>query len=177
MLKGDKIYFKPVEKKDLEKRIEWINNSEIQLTLNYNTPISYGSAEAWYNRISSDRTRKEFSIFCIHNDEYIGFCGLINIDPQIRKGELHCVIGEKRYHNGGYGTESYKLLTEYAFLELGLNKVYGYQLVENSAAHRVVEKLGWKRDGCLRDDIFSHGMLRDRYVVSILRNEWIINQK
>lgn len=175
MLQGSKVFLRPVEKNDLKKRVEWLNNPDIQSTLNYETPVSLASTEAWFNRIVVDSNRKEFSVFCTRTEKYIGFCGLIHIERPVMKAELHCVIGDINYHNGGYGTDVYQLLTEYGFLELGLNKIYGYQLINNPAAHRVVEKLGWKRDGFLREDIFSHGQIRDRYIVSILRKDWNMN--
>lgn len=172
ILKGEKVYLKLIEEEDLKKRVEWINDSEIQDTLNYDTPTSYAKTKAWFNKILLDSTRREFSIFTVKNDEYIGFCGLFKIEVPIMKAELHCVIGNKKYHRGGFGTEAYKLLMDYGFIELGLNKIYGYQLVHNGAAHRVVEKLGWKRDGLLRQDIYSHGSIKDRWAVSVLREDW-----
>jgi RimJ/RimL family protein N-acetyltransferase len=172
ILRGKKVYLKLIEEKDLQKRVEWINNSDIQNTLNYDVPTSLAKTKAWFNKILLDNSRREFSIFTVENDEYVGFCGLFNIEMPIMKAELHSVIGNKEYHGGGYGTETYKLLMDYGFKELGLNKIYGYQLVYNYAAHRVVEKLGWKRDGLLRKDVLSHGEIKDRYIVSILKEDW-----
>ena len=172
LLRGSKVYLRLIEEEDIPARVEWINDREIQSTLNYDIPTSISKTKAWFHRIQLDNTRREFSIFTCDGDKYIGFCGLINIQSPVMRAELHCVIGEKGFHHGGYGTEAYKLLTNYGFAELGLNRVYGYQLIHNAAAHRVVEKLGWKREGLLRRDVFSHGSLNDRFVVAILREDW-----
>lgn len=171
-LTGKKVYLKLIEEKDLMKRVDWINDPVIQNTLNYDVPTSLSKTKAWFNKILLDNSRREFSIFTTENDEYIGFCGLFKIEVPVMKAELHCVIGNKEYQRGGYGTEAYSLLQDYGFEELGLHKIYGYQLDYNAAAHRVVEKLGWKRDGLLRNDILSHGKLKDRYIVSIIRADW-----
>lgn len=172
MLKGNKVYLKLIETEDIPKRVEWINDPIIQDTLNYDVPTSVGKTTAWFQKIQLDQTRREFSIFTIDDDEYIGFCGLFNIQIPVMKAELHCVIGNRSYQKGGYGTEAYKLLQDYGFEELGLNRIYGYQLEHNAAAHRVIEKLGWKREGLLRNDLFSHGKLKSRYIVSIIREDW-----
>lgn len=172
ILKGEKVYLKPLEEQDIDKRTEWINDEEIQATLNYDYPAAYSKGKYWYQKAVMDQSRRDFSVFTASDDKHIGFCGLINIEDRIRKAELYAVIGEKDYWKGGYGTETYGILMRFGFLELGLEKIYGYQLVHNMGAHRVVEKLGWKRDGLLRKDLFSHGKLVDRYVVSILREEW-----
>ena len=172
LLKGEKVYLKLIEEKDMQQRAEWINDVGIQATLNYDIPTSVDKTKAWFHKIVLDNSRREFSIFTIDGDKYIGFCGIFNIQVPVMKGELHCVIGNKDYQHGGYGTDAYRILTNYGFRELGLNRIYGYQLTHNIAAHRVVEKLGWKREGILRQDVFSHGECHDVYVVGILREDW-----
>lgn len=171
-LRGKKVYLKLIEEQDLEKRAEWINDPVIQDTLNYDVPTSLSKTKAWFHKIQLDSSRREFSVFTVDGDEYIGFCGLFNIQVPVMKAELHCVIGNRDYQSGGYGTEAYSLFQDFGFEELGLNRIYGYQLGHNAAAHRVVEKLGWKREGLLRNDLFSHGKLKDRYVVAIIREDW-----
>ena len=171
-LRGKKVYLKHIEEADMEKRAEWINDPIIQDTLNYDVPTSVSKTKAWFHKILLDSSRREFSIFTVDDNEYIGFCGLFNIQIPVMKAELHCVVGNRDYWRGGYGTEAYSLLQDFGFEELGLNRIYGYQLGHNAAAHRVVEKLGWKREGLLRNDLFSHGKLKDRYLVSIIRQDW-----
>lgn len=172
MLKGKKIYLRLLEKDGLQKRVEWINDPEIQKTLNYDYPSSLARTEKWFDKIVMNLSRRDFEVYTIEDDEYIGFCGLMNIQMPVMKAELYAVIGNKDYWRGGYGTDIYRTLVNYGFLELGLNKIYGYQLTHNEGAHRVVEKLGWKRDGLLRQDLYSHGKIVDRYIVSILREDW-----
>lgn len=174
VLKGEKIYLKPVEKCELQKRAEWVNDPEVQATLNFvHYPVSLARMEKWFDNILYDLSRRDFSVYTIKRNEYIGFCGFINIDNLVMKAELYVTIGKKEYWNGGYGTDTYKTIMKYGFIELGLNKIYGYQLEKNIGAHKVVQKLGWQRDGLLRHDIFSHGKIKNRYVVSILREDWL----
>lgn len=171
-LTGEKIYLKLFEKEDIPKRVEWINDSKIQDTLNYDVPTSISKTTAWFNKTLLDNSRREFSIFAKDANQYIGFCGLFNIKTPVMKAELHCVIGDKEYHSGGYGTDAYRVLTNYGFEELGLNRIYGYQLEHNVGAHKVIEKLGWQREGLLRQNTYSHGEIKDQYIVSIIRQDW-----
>ena len=172
LLRSERLFLRLVEKPDLPQRVAWINDPEIQHTLNYDYPTSLARTEKWFDKAVMAPSRRDFSIFALETSECIGFGSLLNIDWLVKKAELSMVIGNRSYWGGGYGTESYKLLINYGFLELGLNKIYGYQLKHNHAAHRVVEKLGWTREGLLRQDLYSHGRIRDRYVVSILREVW-----
>lgn len=172
LLRGEKVFLRLIEEEDMPLRAAWINDADIQSTLNYDVPTSASKTRAWFHKAQMDPSRREFTIFTAADNRPIGFCGIFNIQVPVMKGELHCVIGEKRFQHGGYGTEAYRLLTNYGFQELGLNRIFGYQLTQNVAAHRCVEKLGWKREGLLRQDIFSHGALHDRYVVAITRDDW-----
>ena len=173
ILTGKKVYLKLIEEKDMEQRAKWINDPEIQNTLMYDIPTSGDKTRAWFRKVVLDSSRREFSIFTFDGDKYIGFCGILNIEAPVMNGEHHCVIGEKAYQSGGYGTEAYRLLINYGFKELGLNKIYGYQLTHNFASHRVAEKLGWTVEGVLRQHFFAHGKRYDAHLVSILRDEWL----
>ncbi len=176
LLKGKKVYLKLMEEEDIPNRVKWINDPKIQDTLNYDIPTSVSKTKRWFNNMVMDPSRREFSIFTVDGDKHIGFCGLFHIEVPVMKAELHTVIGESDYWSGGYGTEVYKLLEDYGFTELGLNKIYGYQLLHNKGAHRVVEKLGWVREGLLRQHSYSHGFIKDVYFVSILKEDWLKNQ-
>lgn len=177
MLKGDKVFLKLIERSGLPERVKWINDPEIQKTLLYDYPTSQARTEKWFDKIALDLTRRDFEIYTHKTSmslgpEYIGFCGLMNIEVPVMKAELYAVIGDKKCWSGGFGTEVYKLLVNYGFEELGLNKIYGYQLENNIGAHRVVEKLGWVREGLLRDEIYAHGKLHNLFTVSITRKDW-----
>lgn len=173
MLVGNKVYLKLIEKEGLVKRVEWINDPEIQATLNYDYPTSLARTESWFNKVIFDLTRRDFEVYDKESNKYIGFAGLMDIKYPIMKAEFYTVIGDKSYWRGGYGTDVYRVLVDYGFKELGLNKIYGYQLLHNEGAHKVIERLGWKRDGLLREDLYSHGKIVDRYIVSILRKDWV----
>lgn len=173
ILLSERITLKLVEKEDLVKRVEWINDSDIQYTLNYDYPTSIAKTYKWFEKIIVDTSRIDFSIFSKKENKYIGFCGLIDINYRVKKAELYITIGEKSIWGNGYGTEVYKILMEYAFRELGLNKTYIYYLSHNKGTEKIMEKIDWTVEGLLRQDKYSHGKIVDRYVASILKNEWI----
>ena len=175
VLIGNKVYIRPVEREDLNQRVDWINDPEVQATLNYDYPVSRARTEKWFEAVVLDPVRRDFSVCTLDTEEYIGFCGLLDFSVRERKAELYATIGAKEFWRGGFGTDTYRVLVNYGFQELGLNRIYGYQLLHNAGAHRVVEKLKWTREGLLREDLFSHGRLVDRYLVAILREDWEAN--
>ena len=83
---------------------------------------------------------------------------------QIRLGEA-----EERGH--GYGTEAVRLLLDFAFKDLNLHRVYLRVFVTNEAALRVYEKVGFVREGVLREAAYIDGKYVDVAVLGILRDE------
>ena len=175
ILQGNYLHLRLVEEEDILKRVEWINDPVIQSSLHYDYPTSLARGRKWFDRILLDTSRVDFSIFTNESDKYIGFCGLINIDRNAMKAELYNVIGEKDAQGKKFGTEAEKITVNYGFKELGLNRIFGYVNVDNHASLKVVANIGWKMEGTLRQDLWAHGKLYDRNVVSILREEWVMH--
>lgn len=173
ILKGSRVILVPLEKKHLCKRVEYINDPEIQDTLNFDYPTSLAKTEAWFSKNVLSPNRMDFAIESEDGD-IVGFGGYVNIDRTVKKAELYIFIS-KAYWFGGFGREAYKLITNYGFIELGLNRIYAFQLAHNEKAHNSVKKIGWSIEGFLRDDVYSHGELKSRSVAAILRNEWVVN--
>lgn len=173
ILEGSRVVLVPIERKHLEKRVEFINDPAVQATLNFDYPTSLAKTEAWFSKNVLAPNRVDFALES-KNGDVIGFGGFVGIDRVVKKAELYIFIG-KDFWLGGYGRETYKLITNYGFIELGLNRVYGYQLGHNQKANNSVKKIGWTVEGFLKDDIFSHGEVKGRSVVAILRDEWVEN--
>lgn len=173
LLRGQKVWLRCVQHSDLAARTEWINDPRVQQTLSFDFPTSYERTQAWFNRAILDSTRRDFSIIEAATGRYIGFAGLLNIDHRASKAEVYVTIGQVSSWGKGYGSEAYALLAEFGFSEVGLNRLYAYQLAHNTGSLRAVEKAGFRIEGRLRQDVFSHGALRDRYITAILRDEWL----
>lgn len=175
-LKGKRISLALVEREHLKKRVDFLNDPEVQKTLNFDFPTSLAKTEAWFSKNVLAPNRVDFAFLANDTSEVIGFGGFINIQQKTRKAELYIFIGDKSYWGKGFGRDGYKLLVNYGFGELGLDRIYLYQLAENTRAIKATETLGWHTEGLLRKDIWSHGELKDQYILSILRQEWENNE-
>src|SRR5699024_1089041 len=157
MLNGKQIYLRLMEEKDVSYKVKWINNHEFRHTLNFDYPLSEISTQKWLHSVSGDSSRKDFIVCHKDNDEPIGYCGLIGIDNKNSKAESYMGIGNLEFQGKGIGYDIRKVLLNYAFDELGLNKVYAYVWKENTPMLNLNEKVGFQIEGLLRQDIFSHG--------------------
>ena len=81
--------------------------------------------------------------------------------------------GVAREHWGrGIASEAAQAVTDYAFTELGVEKVAARVDPRNVASVRVLEKLGMQREGVLRSQVVRWGERADRALYGILREDW-----
>lgn len=175
-LTGKRISLALLEREHLKKRVEFLNDPEVQATLNFDYPTSLAKTEAWFSKNVLASNRVDFAFISNETADTIGFGGFINVNAKARKAELYIFIGDKSCWGKGFGRDGYKLLVNYGFAEMGLDRIYLYQLADNTRAIKATEALGWQTEGLLRQDIWSHGELKDQYVLSILRDEWKGNE-
>ena len=64
------------------------------------------------------------------------------------------------------------LLVRHAFETLNLNRVWLHVYEDNPRAVRVYEKVGFKKEGVLRQESFRHGRYWDTITMAVLREEW-----
>lgn len=71
----------------------------------------------------------------------------------------------------GYATEAAGALLRWAFDTLDLNRVQAETDTRNVASARVLEKLGFLREGTLREDCIVNGEVSDSWVYGLLRRD------
>jgi RimJ/RimL family protein N-acetyltransferase len=72
----------------------------------------------------------------------------------------------------GYAQEAVMLLVDYLFSGYPVERVAAFTDVENLPSQRVLEKLGFEREGVLRRSTFRDGRWCDLAMYSVLRSEW-----
>jgi RimJ/RimL family protein N-acetyltransferase len=77
-----------------------------------------------------------------------------------------------RYWGKGYATEAARAMVAFGFGELRLHRIWARCVADNVASYRVLEKVGMRREGCLREEEWIKGRWRDTLVYGILDHEW-----
>ncbi len=170
MWQGVNISIRRFEKHDIPKKVEWINDPANNRYLHYDLPLRVDKTEEWFDR-NRDRTDR-FDAVIEADGVPIGVVGLLSIDRKNGKAEHYITIGEAAYRGRGISRDASRLVIEYGFEELGLNRIYFYTETGNAVVHHVYESLGFQREGCLRGDLFSNGQYIDRYVYGLMREDW-----
>ncbi|MGD7706533.1 GNAT family N-acetyltransferase [Microlunatus sp. Y2014] len=101
----------------------------------------------------------------------IGWCTFNSWNPDFRSASLGYAISPTAWGRG-YATESARAVLDWAFATLDLNRVQAETDTRNLASARVLEKLGFVREGTLRQDCIVNGDVSDTWVYGLLRSEW-----
>lgn len=79
---------------------------------------------------------------------------------------------DPRYWGYGYATEAAGALLAFGFQELGLHRVWAGCIAENIASARVMEKIGMRQEGHLRENEWMKDRWWDTLLYAILEDEW-----
>jgi [ribosomal protein S5]-alanine N-acetyltransferase len=119
----------------------------------------------------AERTLFQWGIARAEDDGVVGTCTLASLDPMHRRAELGFALG--RAHWGrGYVAEALPALLDFAFGELALHRLEADVDPRNAASIRALERLGFQREGYLRERYLLGGEAQDAVFYGLLRTEW-----
>ena len=103
-------------------------------------------------------------------------CGLVYMNMVHRHADLSLYIGAKDEYidETGYADDACRILLEYGFKELGLNKVWTEIYSFDDKKKKLYEKIGFHLDGTLRQNYFHNGKWYDSMIYSLLSAEYEI---
>lgn len=136
-------------------------------------PYPDGAAETWI-RSHSDLFQKRknvvFAITCTEDARLLGAIGLV-IQSIHNRAELGYWVG-KPHWGKGYCTEAARAVLAFGFIELELNRIYAHHMQRNPGSGRVMEKLGMRYEGLMRQHFKKWGQFEDILAYGLLREEF-----
>ena len=142
-------------------------------TLNIPHPYRDGVAEAWiltHRQLFRVGVLANFAVVLRGSEELIGAIGL-RIEAVHGRAELGYWIGLPHWGKG-FCTEAARAVLDYGFNVLGLMRIHASHLKRNPASGRVMQKLGMRREGRLRNHVRKNDVLEDLEIYAILRHEF-----
>jgi len=155
-----------VEKEDLPLLQDWWNEPEFAGIYNpLDAQQSKTDIDKRYEKLGSE---KAWFLILKKDGSKIGFLGMGVLGDWWEIGFV--LIPSER--GKGYGTEAVQIAVDYLFMSKGIVRIQAGTLIDNVASQKVLEKVGFKREGRIRKGIFSWGNWVDLYLYGILREEW-----
>lgn len=171
MILGEKTRLRAIEREDVPRFVDWLNDPEVAYYLGRLPLLSRAEEERWFEETLKDGRHR---ILAIDTKEgvHIGSIGLHNLDWKNGSGELGIMIGDKNYWGKGYGTDAVRSLLRFGFQDLNLHRIFLRVYDFNPRAIRCYEKCGLQREGLHRDAAFINGQYHHELVMGLLRPEF-----
>jgi ribosomal-protein-alanine N-acetyltransferase len=172
-LRTDRLRLRPFNDSDASALFELHSNEHV---------LRYWDSPPWSERSRADLfiatcrqieesgTGTRLAVDRDSDGTFIGWCGLTRWNPDFRSASLGYCFDDAAWGHG-YATEAAQALLQWAFDALGLNRVQAETDTRNAASARVLEKLGFVREGTLREDCVVNGEVSDSWVYGLLRRE------
>jgi ribosomal-protein-alanine N-acetyltransferase len=103
--------------------------------------------------------------------ELIGTCGFYDWVKTDYRAEIGYDL-DPAYWGRGLMTEALRIVLVYGFKKMGLNRVQAIIESRNIRSLQLIRRLGFKKEGVLRQKSFFNGTFRDDVCFSLLRGEW-----
>lgn len=167
-----RLRLRPWRPEDKPALLRHADNPKVARNLSniFPSPYTESDADAWFEARALDKEpRRIFAIEC--DGQAAGGIGIHTRDDILaRTAEIGYWIGEAHWGRG-YATEALKAVVSYAFQTFDYHRLEAYHFGWNPASGRVLEKAGFKLEGCLREQICKNGEFTDAFVYGVLRDE------
>lgn len=172
MLRSDSIRLRPVQERDLEVLYSAFNDLEYRGAY---FPVGLQSESKFRHKFQEDGfwTDQEGMLLIVTpEDEIVGEIEFFPITDYLVGMELSYLIFGRDHTGKGYASDAVRLLSEYLFARLRINRLQLNIHPENEASRRVAIKNGYTFEGLMRGCWFHGGRFHDLEIWSILREEF-----
>ncbi|KZM38659.1 acetyltransferase [Marinomonas sp. SBI22] len=165
----ERIKLLPFQNSDFECFLEIITCP--QMMKHVYDPLTYYEAKSSFEKrlppweLDSDKWRS-FSISEIISGEKLGFISLRVVNHETKIAEVGFMI-KASAQGKGIGSKALKLIKQYAFDILMLNKLVAYCSVDNAGSFGLLEKEGFIRENRLKQNTLINNQYRDDYAYGL----------
>ncbi|PID23867.1 GNAT family N-acetyltransferase [Sporosarcina sp. P7] len=162
VIKGEKVYLRPILKKDITFLNEWKNDEETYRYLGGGfMPVSIDQQEKWMDSLIDTTGNNKRFVICDNENSPLGMIGLYSINWINRTCEIGLYIGNKQTKGKGYGKESCRLIERFAKEYLNLRKIKLNVVCDNESATYLWQSLGYEKIGEFKEERFIKGEYKD----------------
>jgi len=133
--------------------------------------LSYRSRLARFKKMVSNGTAYPFHIFRASDDRLIGACNITHIERGVtQSAKLGYWVGE-HYARQGFARASVMTACRFCFESLGLHRVEAAVKSDNAASIKVLDNVGFQREGTARGYLKVDGHWQDHVIYAKLSSD------
>jgi RimJ/RimL family protein N-acetyltransferase len=172
MLSDGLVHLRKLESTDLERTWHWINRPDVYLKIGSQVPVSHSAQQKWFERTDAAQDKIVMAVCLDEGAVHVGNVSLDSIEPRHRTARLSIFIGEADERGRALGSRALRLLAHHAFDHLNLNRIWCKAAADDERIERFYQRLGFRKEGVLRQHEFVDGHYVDKAIYGLLRDEF-----
>ncbi|WP_100372328.1 GNAT family N-acetyltransferase [Bacillus sp. FJAT-45037] len=174
VLETRRLILRKVKKEDAKDILNYLSDKEVMKYYGLEPFNSINDALdeiSWYQSIQNNKTGIRWGITLKEQGVMIGSCGFHNIVSKHSRAEIGFELSKEQWGNG-IAVEAVETIISHGFEHLNLQRIEALIEPPNLSSQKLVEKIGFIREGLLRSYEFTCGEYDDLYMYSLLKQEF-----
>lgn len=168
----DGVTLRPFELDDIDTVYEWYADGELDIYSSWGRVVSKTAFHDWMEQSIIRKPSSDAIVLgIVANDELVGRILLERVDLENRIASLGFNI-KKGARGKGTGKIASRIIVDYGFKALNLEKIYAECYGFNVRAQRCLEAVGFQREGVLRRHELHNGERHDVHFFGMLKGEF-----
>ncbi len=173
-LETEKIMLREMTPQDVNSLLMHFGNTEVVQFIGMQPIKTIEQANEWLRWMGGFFAAQDglrWGLELRETGEFIGSAGLHHWNREAHYAEIGCDIAHPFWGNA-YGQEAMRRIIEFGWESMKLNRIEADVVKGNMRSMHVLEKLGFKKEGVLRQRLLKGGKYYDVYLFGLLRNEY-----
>lgn len=171
-LTGNRVVLRPITLADADPMFASLSDAESMRLTGTQQTFTLEQVQHYCQKVVTANDRADFAITLKGDPTYLGEVVLNDIDWVNRSGSFRIALASETLFGKGYGSEATRLIVAYGFQNLKLHRLSLEVYDFNPRAQHVYEKVGFVREGLLRDVLLWDGVYHSAIVMSILEDDY-----
>ncbi len=174
-LQSERLLLRKLTGQDVSDVFEIYSDPEVMLYFDdryaFTEPSEAEQMISGYNQAIRNWNGMRWGIVLKASGKLIGTCGFHAISDYHKRIEIGYDLNRNFWGNG-FMSEALSLIIDHAYNHSDVNRIEAYVETPNKASRSLLEKLGFRMEGILREHEMCRGNLIDIQILSLLRKEW-----
>ena len=171
ILETERLILREITKDDAEGIFACFSNENVTRFYGQDTLVNIQQAEQFVEFFSKSYAEKRGIRWGIERKGTKGIIGTVGFNawsPKHKKAEIGYEINPEHWRKG-YTSEAVSKIISYGFDSMDLNRIGAVVFIENEASNNLLSKLGFHKEGILREYMYQNGKAYDTFVYSLLK--------
>lgn len=168
----NKVTLRYLEFDDIDTLYTWENDIELAIWSGWTPPLSRAAFRHKYEQRITEPENDLVMLGIEFEGQLVGYVQLALIDKYERRAAVGIVVGEKSMWGRGIASTALRILLDYAFTVRSLDRVYAEVYGFNQRSLRLMERVGFQKEGILRQHEIHNGVRQDMHFFGMLKPEF-----